>query len=212
MYLKVVRVGRPSAGSKIITCPHDVYNILNIISREDRENLFAIHLDTQNRFLGKEILAKGSLNICGVTLREIFKTACLNNTSALILVHNHTGGRAAPSEDDYQLTDRVKAFAKQINIKIHDHLIIGDGEIYSIETKVRFIVPSRRQTIAKLFDKCLKDDRCIDAIRELNKEIYDFSLCVYDKKDGYGYLHMSKDDDVRIIFDTRYRILGIEED
>ncbi|MEO5358917.1 MAG: JAB domain-containing protein [Nitrospirota bacterium] len=212
MYLKVVRVGRPASGTKIISSAHDVYNILHYISREDRENLFAIHLDTQNRFLGKEILAKGSLNICAITLREVFKTACLNNTSAIILVHNHTGGKAAPSEDDFLLTDRVKAFANQINIKILDHLIIGDGEIYSIESRVRFIIPSKRHTIEKLFTKALKNDRCIEALNRLNIEVYDCSLCIYYKKDGYGYLYMSKDDNVRIIFDTNYKILGVEED
>ncbi|MBF0457877.1 MAG: JAB domain-containing protein [Nitrospirae bacterium] len=212
MYLKVVRVGRPTSGAKIISCAQDVYNLLSFIAREDRETLFAIHLDTQNRFLGKEFLAKGSLNICAVTFREIFKTACLNNTSAMILVHNHTGGKARPSEDDFLLTERVKAFAKQINIKLHDHLIIGDSEIYSIEGRVRFIIPPKSRTIQKLFGQCLKDDSCVEALKALNKEIYECSLCVYNKDDGYGYLYMSKDDNIRIIFDNKYKIQGIEED
>lgn len=212
MYLKVVRVGRPTSGSEIISCAQDVYNLLSGISREDRENLIAIHLDTQNRFLGKEVIAKGSLNICAVTLREIFKAACLNNTSAMILVHNHTGGKARPSEEDFQLTGKIKAFAQQINIKLHDHLIIGDSEIYSIEGKVRFIIPSKRHTIEKLFSKCMKDDSCVEALRAMNKEIYECSLCVYDKNDGYGYLYMSQHDNVRIVFDSNYKIQGIEED
>ncbi|MBF0555585.1 MAG: JAB domain-containing protein [Nitrospirae bacterium] len=212
MYLKVVRVGRPAPGGKIISSAADVYNLLNFIAREDRENLFAIHLDSQCRFLGTEVLAKGSLNICSVTLREVFKAACLNNTAAIILVHNHTGGKARPSEDDILLTDRVKAFAKQINIDIHDHLIIGDGEIYSIESRVRYVIPPKHLSIEKLFDKCLKDNRCVNALRKLNKDIYECSLCIYDKIDGYGYLYMSAYDDVRIIFDTKYKIQGVEED
>ncbi|MBF0487977.1 MAG: JAB domain-containing protein [Nitrospirae bacterium] len=212
MYLKVVRVGRPAPGVKVITSAADVYNILNLISREDRENLFAVHLDTQCRLLGTEVLAKGSLNICGVTLREVFKTACLYNTAAIILVHNHTGGQARPSQDDLLLTDRVKAFAKQINIDIHDHLIIGDGEIYSIESRVRYIIPPKHLSIEKLFDRCLDDDKCVNALRRLNKDIYECSLCIYDKNDGYGYLYMSRDDEVRIIFDSKYAIQGVEED
>ncbi|WP_420266868.1 JAB domain-containing protein [Candidatus Magnetominusculus dajiuhuensis] len=212
MYLKVVRVGRPTREDKIITSATDVYNLLSSISKEDRENLFAVHLDTQCRFLATEVIAKGSLNMCGVTLREVFKTACLNNTAAIILVHNHTGGMARPSKEDILLTDRVKAFAKQINIDIHDHLVIGDGEIYSIEGRVRYIIPPKHLSIEKLFDKCLEDDRCVNALRRLNKDIYECSLCIYDKNDGYGYLYMSRDDEVRIIFDTEYAIQGVEED
>ncbi|MBF0319457.1 MAG: hypothetical protein HQL01_06620 [Nitrospirae bacterium] len=212
MYLKVVRVGRSSPGGKIISSPGDVYNLMSYISREDRENLFAIHLDTNNTYLGKEILAIGSLNVCNITLREVFKTACLNNTAAIILVHNHTGGKVRPSEDDIRITDSVKAFAKQISIKFHDHLIIGDGEIYSIENRVRYIMPSKRHMIETLIKKCLNNKNCVETLKGLNKDIEDCSLCVYDKIDGYGYLYMSQEDNIRIIFDNKYRIKGLEVD
>lgn len=212
MYLKVVRVGRPSHESEVISSAYDVYKLLNCISKEDRENLYVVHLDTQNRFLAKENIAKGSLNVCRVALREIFKGVCLNNTAAIILVHNHTGGKAIPGKDDFMLTDKVKEFARLINVTMHDHLIIGDGELYSIEYRVRFIIPSKKSTIDELIEKCMNDYGCVTSLMRLNKEIYDCSLCVYDKHDGYAYLYMSEEDNVRIIFDSEYRIVGVEED
>jgi DNA repair protein RadC len=63
--------------------------------------------------------------------REIFKTACLSNAAALILIHQHPTGDPSPSSEDLAITRRLKEAGEIMGIKILDHIIVGDGEYLS---------------------------------------------------------------------------------
>ncbi|HRO72609.1 MAG TPA: JAB domain-containing protein [Saprospiraceae bacterium] len=51
--------------------------------------------------------------------------------SAIILCHNHPSGNLKPSNEDINLTKRVKEAAALLDIRILDHIIIGDMNYYS---------------------------------------------------------------------------------
>jgi DNA repair protein RadC len=63
--------------------------------------------------------------------RELFKTACLVNAAAVIVLHNHPSGDPTPSNEDIAITRRLKECGELLGIKVLDHLIIGDDRFSS---------------------------------------------------------------------------------
>jgi DNA repair protein RadC len=90
-----------------------------------------LYLDNRHRVLGFEELFAGTLNGTAVYPREVVKRALAANAAALIFAHNHPSGVAEPSAADEQLTRRLKEALALVDIRVLDHLVIGDGEVVS---------------------------------------------------------------------------------
>ncbi|HEV7455354.1 MAG TPA: JAB domain-containing protein, partial [Roseococcus sp.] len=73
----------------------------------------------------------GTVNHTPVYPREVVKRALELHATALILVHNHPSGDPTPSRADIEMTREVKAAGEILSIAVHDHLIIGNGEVLS---------------------------------------------------------------------------------
>ena len=90
--------------------------------------VFAIlFLDTRHRVIAFEELARGSLDGAAVYPREVVKAALRHNAAAVILAHNHPSGVAEPSAADRALTAKLKAALAAVDIRVLDHLVIGEG-------------------------------------------------------------------------------------
>lgn len=89
------------------------------------ENFVVLHLDVRHRIIGVDHMAKGSATGVEVHPREVFKSALLNNASALIFIHNHPGGDPGPSRADRELTTRLKQVGELHGIQVLDHVVIG---------------------------------------------------------------------------------------
>ena len=63
--------------------------------------------------------------------REVVKRVLKHNAAAVILAHNHPSGVAEPSAADRHLTSRLSEALKLIDVRVLDHLVIGDGTPYS---------------------------------------------------------------------------------
>jgi len=61
----------------------------------------------------------------------VLKRALALNAAAVVLVHNHPSGVAEPSRADEQLTNRLKEALAQVEVRLLDHLVGGDGEMAS---------------------------------------------------------------------------------
>ncbi|MBW1279588.1 JAB domain-containing protein, partial [Escherichia coli] len=68
--------------------------------------------------------------------REIVKRALFHEAGAIILVHNHPGGKPNPSNSDIALTKIIVETCKAVNISVHDHVIIGNNDHYSFKTNM----------------------------------------------------------------------------
>ena len=88
-------------------------------------------LDNQHRVLHFAELFFGTLDAASVYPREVVQTALKYNAAAVILCHNHPSGVAEPSRADRSLTDRICAALGLIDVRVLDHLVIGDGETVS---------------------------------------------------------------------------------
>ncbi|HSW12186.1 MAG TPA: DNA repair protein RadC [Solimonas sp.] len=93
----------------------------------DHEVFGALFLDAQHQVLGFEELSRGTLDAATVYPREVVKAALRYNAAAAIFAHNHPSGIAEPSAADRALTDRLKNALAQVDIRVLDHFVIGEG-------------------------------------------------------------------------------------
>lgn len=84
-------------------------------------------LDNHHRVLGFEELFRGTVDGAIVHPREVVKLALSRNAAAMILVHNHPSGVAEPSAADRLITGRLKEALALVDVRVVDHLIVGDG-------------------------------------------------------------------------------------
>jgi len=79
-----------------------------------------------------EELFRGTIDGASVYPREVVKAALKHNAAAIIIAHNHPSGIAEPSQADERITHRLKDALELVDIRLLDHLIIGDGDIVSL--------------------------------------------------------------------------------
>ncbi|MGL5948311.1 MAG: RadC family protein [Aeromonas sp.] len=116
------------AHGNALTSPQLTAEFLQLTLRDrPREVFMVLLLDNQHRVLHSEELFYGTIDAASVWPREIVKIALKHNAAAVILAHNHPSGVAEPSRADRQLTDRLLAALALVDIRVLDHLVIGDG-------------------------------------------------------------------------------------
>ena len=103
--------------SRLCGFPHEVFACL--------------FLDNRHRVIEYEVLFRGTINGASVHPREVVKKALAHNAAAVILAHNHPSGVAEPSQADLHLTRRLREALALVEIRVLDHLVIGDREAVS---------------------------------------------------------------------------------
>ncbi|MGB1579896.1 MAG: RadC family protein [Nevskiales bacterium] len=115
-----------------LTNPQSTRQFLHSKLRDRKHEVFAcLHLDNQHRVIQFEELFRGTLNAASVYPREVVKTALAHNSAAIIFAHNHPSGVAEPSPDDRSLTTQLVKALALVDIRVLDHLVVGDNEIVS---------------------------------------------------------------------------------
>ncbi|MFQ5575419.1 MAG: DNA repair protein RadC [Anaerolineae bacterium] len=119
-----------------ITCPADAANlIMPDMSLLDQEHLRIILLDTKNYVMASPTIYKGNVNSSVIRVSEIFKHAVRENSTALIVAHNHPSGDPTPSPEDAQVTGRIVEAGRLLDIEVLDHIIIGHQRFVSLKEK-----------------------------------------------------------------------------
>jgi len=110
-----------------ISNPQEAKQYLLVKMRDYEKEVFAcLFLDTKNHVIKFDELFTGSLNSAEVHPREVVKQALNHNAHAVIFAHNHPSGDNTPSQSDIQITQTLRDALSLIDIKVLDHLIIGD--------------------------------------------------------------------------------------
>lgn len=141
--LKMVREGTALYGmDRFHEAREAVDTVQSLFQYSDREMLVVMSLDTALTPIAVEIIAVGSINVCGVEMREVFKHAILSNAASVICFHNHPSGNLEISNEDSQITERIKEAGDLLGIVLIDHIIIGMNRQY-ISFKESRIPPFR---------------------------------------------------------------------
>ena len=98
---------------------------------QTREVFACMYLDNQHRLIQYEELFFGTIDGASVHPREVVKRVLEKNAAAVIFAHNHPSGVAEPSQADQRITERLKAALALIDVRVLDHLIVGDKEVMS---------------------------------------------------------------------------------
>jgi len=96
-----------------------------------REQFKVIFLDTKNQVIEEKTLFEGTVDSSVVYPREIMKEALKYDASSLIFAHNHPSGDPEPSGCDKELTQDLVFAANIMQLKVLDHIIIGDNRYFS---------------------------------------------------------------------------------
>lgn len=120
-----------------ITSPDDAFKIATyFIGDDDREIFLVMCLSTKNEVVGVHRCHVGSLNASIANCREIFKSAILNNSSSIIIAHQHPSGYLDPSSQDIQVTKKVAEAGRYLDIELLDSVIVNyKGEGISLKEK-----------------------------------------------------------------------------
>lgn len=126
------RDGSSQSVSPPIRVSEDAARIYMPQMKNVRKEMFKVALlNTKNRIVKTVTISEGGLASAVVEPREVFNPAIRESASGVILLHNHPSGDPDPSDDDINLTRRLTDAGRLINIKVLDHIIIGDGRYYS---------------------------------------------------------------------------------
>ncbi len=109
------------------------------LAKAREEELWIAALNSSNRLISFEQIAKGSLSSLEINMRIIAEKAMKLKASALILFHNHPGGNASPTHNDIEFTAQVSFILEPLGIRMLDHLIVTEKEIYCIVYKKSYI-------------------------------------------------------------------------
>ncbi|WP_323846225.1 RadC family protein [Microbulbifer magnicolonia] len=112
--------------------PAAVRDYLSARLRHRRREVFCcLYLDSQHRVIAFEELFEGTLNAASVYPREVVQAALLKGAAAVILAHNHPSGVSEPSQADIWITERLTQALGLVDIKVLDHMIVGEGAALS---------------------------------------------------------------------------------
>lgn len=110
----------------VISSWNDLLSYCRAAMADEKTELFRIlFLDKKNILIADEVQQQGTVDHTPVYPREVVKRALELGASAIILVHNHPSGDPTPSSADIEMTGQIVDAAKALNIRVHDHLVIG---------------------------------------------------------------------------------------
>jgi len=117
----------------VLSGPAEVYAAYGPLMEDLKREVFRVALlDAQNGLLLDRVISQGTLSASLVHPREVFKPAILESAASVILLHNHPSGDPTPSREDVRLTRQLVECARLLDLRIHDHLVIGRGRFVSL--------------------------------------------------------------------------------
>lgn len=126
-YLKEQIIDKP-----VFQSSQEIFDYLYHSMRDLKKEVFkVIYLTSQNQIIDTSDLFEGTVNSAAVVPRQIVEQALAHNAAALIFAHNHPTGVCEPSKSDKDITRDLVFAAGTVQIKILDHLIIGNNRYYS---------------------------------------------------------------------------------
>lgn len=115
-----------------VTHSRDIAEYLRARLRFHSREVFGIVLlNRANKVLHFEIISEGGITGTVADPRVILKKSLEYQATALIICHNHPSGKTQPSEADKQITKRIQEAAALFEIRLLDHIIVGEEGYFS---------------------------------------------------------------------------------
>jgi len=129
---KRFREDEASVGKQKVSSAKDIVDILMPQVRDLKTEVFkVVYLDSNNCVIDTADAAIGTVDHAMPIVREIIHSALQKFAVSIICVHNHPSGNITPSAQDKKFTKELSDAGKLMEIKLVDHIIIGDDNHYS---------------------------------------------------------------------------------
>ena len=127
-----VAVARAAAVEQYISSDTDVVRLMEpMLGCLKHEECWALYLASSGKVLERMRISQGGVQATVVDCKLILKRALELLAVEVVLVHNHPSGKASPSPQDRELTQRVAEGCRLFEIRLLDHVIIAHGDHYS---------------------------------------------------------------------------------
>jgi len=115
-----------------ITGSRDVFELFQpVLGDLAHEEFWILLLNRANRIISRYKVSQGGVSGTVIDVRLIMKNGIEKLASSIILCHNHPSGNLQPSEADEQITQKLKAAGKLMDMPILDHIIVTDKSYFS---------------------------------------------------------------------------------
>jgi len=122
----------PLRETSSLATPEATHQFLLAQLRDRHYEVFCcIFLDNHHRMLAFEEVFRGTIDGASVYPREVVRQTLLYNAASVIVAHNHPSGVAEPSLADEGVTRRLRQALSLIDVRLVDHVIVGEGKCYS---------------------------------------------------------------------------------
>lgn len=101
------------------------------LGSQKKELFYVLLLDGKNRKIRDVRISEGSLTSSLVHPREVFNPVIRESAAAVILVHNHPSGDPTPSQEDLEITRRLREVGEVMGVRVLDHIVVGKGRYVS---------------------------------------------------------------------------------
>ncbi len=111
----------------------DCFRVLRpLLADLDHEEFHLLCLNRANRLLGSHLISRGGTTATVADAKNIFRKALGHPAvTSIVLAHNHPSGQAFPSQADIELTGKLCAAARTLDLHVLDHLIVAGYRYYS---------------------------------------------------------------------------------
>lgn len=106
--------------------------VLPLLRDLSHEAFCVLYLNQSNKLIKHEIISSGGMTGTVADVRMILKNALLHNSNQIIVAHNHPSGNLEPSNADKALTLKLKEAAAVMDVKLLDHIIVGNTSFFSM--------------------------------------------------------------------------------
>jgi DNA repair protein RadC len=135
--LKVKRI-RYSApyGTTLETSDSVARIAASLIGDKAQEHFIVLATNVRNEVIGYWIAGIGSISSCPVDMRSVFRMAVVVGATGICCAHNHPSSYVEPSNNDIDITKKIRDAAKVLDLIFIDHVIVSGTEHYSMRAKM----------------------------------------------------------------------------
>jgi DNA repair protein RadC len=119
-----------------ISSPKEVYNLVKRYAEDNRELFILLTLNGAHNVISVSIVTIGIANKTIVHPRDVFRKVISDNATAVIVCHNHPSGEVVPSDEDKQITKRIRKAGEIMGIPLLDHVVFSNRRVLPRITRI----------------------------------------------------------------------------
>ncbi len=122
---------RFNPGTTKIIYPADILPIVAHYADRKQEHFLAVSLNGAHEVIALRVVSVGLVNRTIVHPREVYADPITDRAAAILVAHNHPSGNVVPSEEDIEITARLKEVGELLGIDLLDHVVFSFKDYYS---------------------------------------------------------------------------------